>query len=334
MDENKQNNNLFDKVNIGTKNYQELYERGLKLIKTEPEPKKLMMDILDEYLERLEDLPPIDFNTSKLDQMDVETKEKVKSLVLFGTQAALIRENAKIQAELRQANDNYRDLLSVVTSEFDKSISSISGYVQIIRKRLEENKYESIGEISHYIDRLSKNMYGIVDTLRCMSLIDQDKLTIEPRMFDLVHDALNPVIAEMDVRLQKKGMHVKLNSHEIKHLYQGDERYFKLVFRNLIHNAIQYGNPSSEINFEIEHKDKHIKMTVYNEGAGLNANKVDKIFNKYSRFHDKNDKTNVGIGLYAVKNIIEAHGGTIKAESEFSRWMRITIILTSNANQL
>ena len=42
MDETKQNNNLFDKVNIGTKNYQELYERGLKLIKTEPEPKKLM----------------------------------------------------------------------------------------------------------------------------------------------------------------------------------------------------------------------------------------------------------------------------------------------------
>jgi light-regulated signal transduction histidine kinase (bacteriophytochrome) len=334
MDDGKQNNNLFEKVDIGTKNYQELYERGLKLIKSEPEPKKLMMDILDEYLERLEGLPPIDFNTSKLNQMDSETKEKVKSLVLFGTQAALIRENAKIQAELRQANENYRDLLSVVTSEFDKSISSISGYVQIIKKRLEENKYESIGEISHFIDRLSKNMYGIVDTLRCMSLIDQEKLSIEARMFDLVYDALNPIIAEMDVRLQKKGMHIKLNSHELSHTFQGDERYFKLAFRNLIQNAIQYGNQNSEISIEIERKDKQIKITVYNEGAGLNPNKMDKIFNKYSRFHDKNDKTNVGIGLYAVKNIIEAHGGSIKAESEFSRWMRITIILTSNTHQL
>ncbi|MEJ2546122.1 MAG: hypothetical protein P8Y99_18820, partial [Calditrichaceae bacterium] len=140
MDEGKQNNNLFEKVDVGRKNYQELYERGLKLIKSEPEPKKLMVNILDEYLERLEDLPPIDFTTSKLDQLDGDTKEKVKSLVLFGTQAALIRENAKIQAELRQANENYRDLLSVVTSDFDKSISSISGYIQIIKKRLEENK--------------------------------------------------------------------------------------------------------------------------------------------------------------------------------------------------
>jgi K+-sensing histidine kinase KdpD len=334
MDEGKQNNNLFEKVDVGRKNYQELYERGLKLIKSEPEPKKLMVNILDEYLERLEDLPPIDFTTSKLDQLDGDTKEKVKSLVLFGTQAALIRENAKIQAELRQANENYRDLLSVVTSEFDKSISSISGYIQIIKKRLEENKYESIGEISHFIDRLSKSMYGVVDTLRCMSLIDQEKLAIEPRMFDLVNDALNPVIAEMDVRLQKKGMHIKLNSNEIKHLYRGDERYFKLVFRNLIQNAIQYGNQNSEINFEIGRKDDHIKITVYNEGAGLNPNKVEKVFDKYSRFHDKNDKTNVGLGLYAAKNIIEAHGGTITAESEFSKWMRITIILTSNTSQI
>jgi K+-sensing histidine kinase KdpD len=334
MDESKQNNNLFENVNLGSKNYQELYERGLKLIKSEPEPKKLMINILDEYLERLEDLPPINLEVSNLNQLDSETKEKVKSLVLFGTQAALIRENAKIQAQLRQANENYRDLLSVVTTEFDKSISSISGYVQIIKKRLEENKYESIGEISHYIDRLSKNMYGLIDTLRCMSLIEQEKFTLEPRRFDLIHDALNPVIAEMDMRLQKNGMHVKLNSNEIKHLYNGDERYFKLVFRNLIQNAIQYGNAKSVINFEIERKDKHIKIVVYNEGSGLNPNKVDKIFDKYSRFHDKNDKTNVGIGLYTAKNIIEAHGGTMRAESEFSKWMRITIILDDNAKQL
>ena len=132
----------------------------------------------------------------------------------------------------------------------------------------------------------------MIDTLRCMSLIEQEKLSVEPRMFDLVHDALNPVITEMDVRLQKKGMHVKLNSHEINHLYQGDERYFKLVFRNLIQNAIQYGNQNSEINFEIERKDKHTKITAYNEGTGLNRNKVERVFDKFSRFHDKNDKTN------------------------------------------
>ena len=330
MDEDRQDNNLLEDVNLGSKNYRELYERGLELIKNEPEPKKLMIDILDEYLERLDDLPPVHIGASGFDHLDEQTKEKVKSLVLFGTQAVLVRENAKIQAKLRQANANYRDLLSVITNEFNKSISSITGYTQIIKKRLEENKFESINEISHYIDRISKNMYGLIDTLHCMSLIEQGRLELEPRIFDLVHDALNPVIAEMDVRLQKKGMHVKLNSTEINHEYHGDERYFKLVFRNLIQNAVQYGNDKSVINFEIHREADHIKIVVYNEGSGLNPNKVEKIFEKYSRFHDKNDKTNVGIGLFTVKNIIEAHGGTINAESEFSRWMRFTIVLPRN----
>jgi len=327
MDENPQNNNLLENVNLGSKNYQELYERGLRLIKNEPEPKKLMLEILDEYLERLEDLPPINLSGSDFSHLEGEVKEKVKSLVLFGTQAVLVRENAKIQAKLRQANANYRDLLSVVTTEFKNSLSSINGYTHIINKRLEENKFESIGEISHYIDRLSKNLYALVDTLYCMSLFEQDKFTLEPRMFDIVHDALNPVIAEMDVRLQKKKMHVKLISSEINHPFQGDERYFRLVFRNLIQNAIQYGNENTIIDIEIKRSDRFAEIVVYNEGSGLKPNKVEKIFEKYSRFHDKNDKTNVGIGLYTVKNIVEAHGGNIQAESEFSKWMRITITL-------
>jgi signal transduction histidine kinase len=327
MDEIQRDNNLLENVDLGSKNYQELYERGLNLIKNEPEPKKLMIEILDEYLDRLEDLPPINLNTSDFSHLDAEIKEKVKSLVLFGTQAVLVRENAKIQAKLRQANANYRDLLSVVTNEFKNSLSSINGYIHIINKRLEENKYESIPEISHYIDRFSKNLYGLVDTLFCMSLFEQAKFTLEPRMFDIVHDALNPIISEMDVRLQKKGMNVKLISSEINHPFQGDERYFKLVFRNLIQNAIQYGNENSEISIEINSSDDQSQIVVYNEGSGLKPNKVDKIFEKYSRFHDKNDKTNVGIGLYTVKNIVEAHGGNIRAESEFSKWMRITINL-------
>lgn len=334
MDERKNNNNLLENVNLGSKNYQELYERGLNLIKNEPEPKKLMIDILDEYLKRLDNMPPVNLESSNFSHLDEDTKEKVKSLILFGTQAVLVRENAKIQAQLRQANANYRDLLSVVTNEFNKSLSSITGYTQIIKKRLEENKYESIGEVGHYIDRLSKNLFGLVDTLYCMSLIEQGKFELEPRMFDLVHDALNPVITEMDVRLQKKGMHVKLVSSEINHLYQGDERYFKMAFRNLIQNAIQYGDENSEISFEIIRTDKNIKIVIYNEGSGLKPNNVEKIFEKYSRFHDKNDKTNVGVGLYTVKNIIEAHGGTIEAESEFSKWMRLTIVLKRNTSQL
>jgi len=308
-------------------NYQDLYERGLDLIKSEPQPKKLLLDILDEYIDRLEDIPAVDLNSPDFDKLDSDTKEKVKSLVLFGTQAVLVRENAKAQSNLRKANANYRDLLSVVTHEFKNSLTSISGYNRIVQKRLEEGKYESVAEVSQHIDRLAKNLYGLVDTLFSMSLIEQGKLKVERRVFDIVDDAINPILSELEIRLQKKGMNVKLNASELKNIYHGDERFFQLIFRNLIQNALQYGTENTEIKIDINKTDKHLKIVVYNEGSGLDEKKVDKVFEKFSRFHDQNDKTNVGIGLYAVKNIIELHGGSILAESEFSKWMRFTIAL-------
>ena len=320
-------NQQLDAIDLGSKNYKDLYERGLELIKNEPEPKKLMLDILDEYMERLSQIPPVDLNSSDFDSLDNETKEKVKSLVLFGTQAVLVRENAKAQHNLRKANENYRDLLSVVTHEFKNSLTSIHGYNKILQKRLEEQKFENVTEISTHIDRLAKNLYGLVDTLFSMSLIEQGKLQVEKRIFDLITDAINPVVTELETRLQKKDMQIKVNSDQVENLYHGDERFFQLIFRNLFQNALQYGNEKSTINVDITKSEENVKIVVSNEGSGLDPKKIHKIFEKFSRFHDQNDKTNVGIGLFTVKNIIELHGGTIQAESETAKWMRFTIVL-------
>ena len=113
-----------------------------------------------------ESIPPL---------FDEETKEKLKALVLFGTQAALIKENAHIQENLRQVNRNYSDLLSVITHEFKNSLTSIYGYNRIISKRITEGRTEKLHEITNQVDRLSKKLFGLVETLFNMSLIEQNK---------------------------------------------------------------------------------------------------------------------------------------------------------------
>lgn len=316
------------KVNLG--GYRHLFNKGLDLIKSEPEPKKLLLKILDEYQERLDEIPAIDLSITKLDSLDKETREKIKSLILFGTQAVLIKDNAEIQENLRVANANYRDLLSVVTHEFKNSLTSIYGYNRIIRKRFQDGKFDNIEEINSNIDRLTKNLFGLVETLFSMSLIEQGILKIDRKIFDIVEDSIKPVVTELEIRLQKRSMKVKVESKDLKNIYLGDERLFQLVFRNLILNAIQYGHDNTEIRIDIERHENHLQIDVYNEGSGLEASKLDRVFEKFSRFHDSGDKTNIGIGLYAVKNIIELHEGVITAESEYQKWMRFIIKLPIN----
>lgn len=314
-------------VNVGLSDYQDLYDKGLELISHESKPKELLLHILDDYLQRLEKIPAVDLSVTKLEQLDMKTREHVRALILFGTQAALIKQNATARKELKKANQNYRDLLSVVTHEFKNSLTSIYGYNRIIKKRLQEGSLESIPEINKHMDRLTKGLFGLVETLFSMSLLEQDKLEIDRQIFDVVDNSLKPIVNELELRLEQKKMRVKILADEKKNIYFGDERFFQLIFRNLIQNAIQYGFAGTDIEVKIKRESTRFIITVFNEGNGLPGNKLGRIFDKFSRFHNSKEKTNVGVGLFTVKKIIELHNGSIVAESEPSKWMKFTISL-------
>lgn len=314
-------------VNLSLSEYRRLFDRGLELIHSEPQPRRLLLEILDEYQQRLDHLPAVDLSVTNLQALDEDTREQVKALILFGTQAALIKDNSDTQNKLRTANSNYRDLLSVVTHEFKNSLTSIYGYNRIIKKRAQDGNADRIEEVCNQVDRLAKSLFGLVDTLFSMSLIEQGKLRVDKKVFDLVEDAIQPVLTDLKHRFLQSNLSVSIDSKESKNIYWGDERFFQLVFRNLIQNAIQYGKARSEIKISIRRSEEHLEISVFNYGTGLEKDKLDQVFDKFSRFHDTPDRSNVGIGLYAVKNIIELHNGTIRAESDPDKWMRFVIDL-------
>lgn len=314
-------------IDLGIEEYKALYDKGLELLKTESLPKSLMLNILDDYQERLEKMPAVDLSVTNLEQLDDQTREQVRSLVMFGTQAALVKENSEARRKLETANRNYRDLLSVITHEFKNSLTSIYGYNRIIKKRVEESDYESIPLINKHVDRLTRNLFGLVETLFSMSLLEQGKLEIEHKIFDIVEDCINPVLADLELRLEQKKMQVLINSQEEKNIYYGDDRFFQLVFRNLIQNAIQYGYAGTDIEIDIEVEKKQMHISVFNRGSGVPKNKLDRVFEKFFRFHTTQDKLNVGVGLFTVKSIVELHNGTIYADSEPAEWMRFNLTL-------
>ena len=322
----------FSGIELELAEYKDLYNKGLELIQTEPRPKQLLLDILDEYQKRLDDLPPVDLSETGLKNLPNGVKERVKSLVLFGTQAVLIKENAALLEELRRVNENYRNLLSLVSHEFKNTLTSINGYTQLIEKRIHSSKYDSLPELNENINRLSANLFGLVETLFSMLLIEEGELRLNRKFFDIVEDSLKPVLLELRMRLTKAGMQVEVEAGHEKNIVLGDEKLLQLVFRNLILNAIQYGKKGTNIKIKIDRKENHIDIIVVNSGNGLEKEQLNRIFEKFSRFHSTNNRTNIGIGLFAVKSIIELHGGTIEAESNMDEGMRFTIRLPFTNN--
>ena len=317
----------FGDTNLSLEDYRNFFNQGLDLIKTGLHPKKLLLKILDDYLKRLDSIPATDLSIENIENLDPATKEKAHELILFGTQAALIKEKSDAYSELERETRNYQNLLSVVTHEFKNSLTSIYGYNRIIKKRAEEGDIENMVKYNAHIDRLARNLFGLVETLLGLAQIEQNELVIRKKLFDIVNDAINPVIDELDLKLKQASMSVKVITRVDHNSYYGDERFFQLIFRNLIQNATQYGYPDTAIEIEIKKKNSEIIITVLNQGSGVEKKNLDYMFKKFSRFHDAKAKVNVGIGLYAVKNIITLHGGQIEADSEPSKWMKFTIHL-------
>ncbi len=320
-------NSYLSKINLNAEAYRELFEKGLKLIENEPQSQKLLIEILEDYQKRLEEMPAVDLSLNRLEQYDDEVKERIKSLILFGTQAVLIRENSKIQEHLKELNQKYKDVLSVVTHEFKNSLTSIYGYNRIVKKRLEQKRYDNLIPLIDNIDRLTKNLFAMVDTLLNMFLIEEGKIRLEYQLFDLVEDVLNPLISEYASTLEQQKRQVVINKKDEKYILYADLHLMQVVFRNLLLNAIQYGKPETDIEISIFKEDSWLKVHIKNYGEGVPPEQLPFIFEKFARFHRSKGQRNVGLGLYTVKNIIELHNGSIEAKSKPEEWIEFIIRL-------
>ena len=111
-----------------------------------------------------------------------------------------------------------------------------------------------------------------------------------------------------------------------------DRIQLKRVIKNLIQNAISYGEPESPIEISIGEIPKYIVIKVKDYGAGISKDDIDKIFNKYYSAAKKFRKIGTGLGLYLALQVIKAHDGELTVESEEGKYTEFMIKLPAVEN--
>ncbi len=91
----------------------------------------------------------------------------------------------------------------------------------------------------------------------------------------------------------------------------------RIVFQNIIENAIRYNVENGEIVIKMEIKGEYLEISIKDTGIGIPEKEMPKLFSKFFRASNvvKHETEGTGLGLYIAKNIIEAHGGSIRADS-------------------
>ncbi len=111
-----------------------------------------------------------------------------------------------------------------------------------------------------------------------------------------------------------------------------DKIQLKRVIKNLIQNAISYGEKNSPIEIKIGEIPNYITIKIKDYGAGISQTDINKIFNKYYSAAKKFRKIGTGLGLYLALEIVKAHGGDLTVESTEGEFTEFCIKLPAAIN--
>ena len=106
-----------------------------------------------------------------------------------------------------------------------------------------------------------------------------------------------------------------------------DPQRFERVLVNLVTNGLKYSPPASAVTIGATSQDGRVVVSVVDEGSGIAAEDLPRIFDKYYRSSEARAQSGLGLGLFIARLLVEAHGGRIWAESSAGRGTTFKIAL-------
>jgi two-component system sensor histidine kinase VicK len=156
-----------------------------------------------------------------------------------------------------------------------------------------------------------------VDDLLNTSKIDMGMLSVEPRPMD-PRFVIESVLMEIGPLAGEKNIEIKKNFSEESAEVGADPELMRVVFQNLISNALKYTPTNGKISIDVQPSNSHVDVKIADSGYGIPKVQQNKVFTKMFRADNIRDKVTdgTGLGLYIVKAIVKQSGGKISFESE------------------
>ncbi|MFA4906237.1 MAG: HAMP domain-containing sensor histidine kinase [Candidatus Margulisiibacteriota bacterium] len=173
----------------------------------------------------------------------------------------------------------------------------------------------------------AKSLVGIIDrqTAKMQNLVDEvlDFSWLEIKEWKLNLDPVNPrilaqeIILENNEKTAKKKIRIKEKVGEKLPTVKLDKKRIKHVLNILLDNAIKFSPEGSEVVLTVDRVGGGVEFAVSDQGVGLKPHDIENIFKSFTQVEDHMTRTRggMGLGLAIAKRIVEAHNGTIWAES-------------------
>jgi two-component system, OmpR family, sensor histidine kinase BaeS len=217
----------------------------------------------------------------------------------------------KMSTDLARATQARRQMTADIAHELRSPLSVISGYTEA----LSDGKLPGTPEVYSILYQETQNLNRQVNDLRTLSLADAGELPLARQPVD-PKTLLERLAARHSLATQEKGISLPVEVSKGLPAISADPERLSQVLDNLIGNAFRYTPKGGEIGLCASTDGDSVCIQVRDNGSGIPPEELPYIFDRFYR----GDKARQpggesGLGLAIAKSIVEAHGGSITAES-------------------
>ena len=209
------------------------------------------------------------------------------------------------------ANRTKDDFLAMLGHELRNPLSPIVTSLQLLRLRDIHSPEQDI------IERQVNHLRRLVDDLLDVSRIARGKIELRRERIE-VATVLAAAIETSSPLFEQRRHQIEVDVPEAGLVVDADPDRMAQVFSNLMTNAVKYSEPGTRIAIEARRDGDRVRVRVIDEGAGIAADMIDKVFDMFVQQAQTLERSRggLGLGLSIVKSLVELHGGKVSAHSE------------------
>ena len=229
----------------------------------------------------------------------------------------------QMSSDLDRLTKSRRQMTADITHDLRNPLTVIGGYVESMREGVLQPTPERLDAIQTEVQHLKR----LVEDLRILSQADAGELKLNREPASI------PVLLEQTAQAyraltKKQGINLKIDTiADLPEIHADPDRLAQ-VLGNLVTNSMRYTPQGGEIVIHAQREANNIIVTVSDNGKGISAEALPFIFDRFYRVDpSRTQGDESGLGLTIAKSIVEAHSGSINAESSPGKGTIIKIIL-------
>jgi len=236
----------------------------------------------------------------------------------------------------KEVNRMKTEFVSMAAHELRTPLASIRWFIELLKDAGE--KYGS--DVLEYIQEIedgNTRLLKLVNELLNVTRIETGrKFTIEPKQGDM-RELIESTINELVGFAEAKNILVQISGKiPANNDVWFDEDKARLLFQNLIENAIKYSHEGDRVEIGGKETDEGLVLFVKDEGIGIPKHQQSRIFERFFRAENAQTATTTGtgLGLFIAKSIVEGHGGRLWFESTLNKGTTFFVLMPTRSLQL